>query len=156
MTVDTTKVTQRRDVRYNSFDELLDDARRLVAADTVTLGNWSLGQILEHVAKALDMTVDGFNMTAPWYVRLVGRFVLKRFLHKKMPAGFKLPASAKALLPPETDAAAALEHLERAVARIKSESRRAPHPVLGPLTLEESNLLQLRHAELHLSFVKPA
>ena len=88
-------------------------------------------------------------------VRFVAsRFLKKRMLRNGMPAGFRLKGrGAEILVPKDTSVEAGLEHLRRSVARMKSESQRSPHPAFGPLTLEESNLLQIRHAELHMSFV---
>ena len=44
----------------------------------------------------------------------------------------------------------------QAVARWKKETKRAPSPLLGALTDQEAEQLQLRHAELHMSFLLPA
>lgn len=55
MLLDTKKVTGRRLVRIESFDELLADAERHAAVPTRTLSNWSVGQIYKHLAKASDV-----------------------------------------------------------------------------------------------------
>ena len=58
MTVDTKKVTQRREVRYDSYDDLLSDAEHLASGDVQTVGNWTLGQIFQHLAKTLNSSID--------------------------------------------------------------------------------------------------
>jgi len=60
MAVNTGKVTGRRAVAYESLDDVLVDAERLVAAPKVKmLGNWSLGQMLAHLAGGMHMSIDG-------------------------------------------------------------------------------------------------
>jgi hypothetical protein len=147
----------RRTVCYASLDDVLADAERLVRARAETTGNWSLDQILGHLAVAMEKSMDGLPGRLPWYVRLIGRYVMKRRILKHgMQPGFKLPAEAEkwAVPAPGGDAEAALEGLRRAVGRLKSTSTRCPHPVFGPMPASEWDRLHLRHAEMHLSFVK--
>ena len=51
--MNTKAVTGRREVHYDTFDDALADAERLAAGDVRTLGNWSYGQILKHLAMAV-------------------------------------------------------------------------------------------------------
>lgn len=147
--------TLRRKVRYDSFDSFLTDAQRAVQENAATTGKWSLGQILEHLAIANDKSIDGFGFQAPLPFRMIGPLFKKRVLERGLTPGFKLSKKgAAALVPGETDAGAALEHLRRSIGRLQSETRRSPHPFLGRMALDESNCLCLRHAELHMSFVK--
>jgi hypothetical protein len=150
-----TATPTRRRVRYACLDEVIADAQRAVSANSATTGNWSLGQILEHLAIANEKTIDGFGFSTPWPVRTIGRLVFKkRLLEKGLTPGFNLrPKAAAILVPGETDAAAGLDRLRRSTERLKSEQQRAPHPFLGPMTLDESDRMCLRHAELHMSFV---
>ena len=152
--VDTKTVT-RRQIAYANLDEVVADANRLVAAGAATSGNWSLGQILEHVATVMDKSIDGFEVWPPLPVRLVGRwFLKKRFLKEGMPAGFQLKGPiAKELLPPAVEPRQALDHLRRAVQRLQEDQNRADHPFFGRLTFDESNRINCRHAELHFSFI---
>ncbi|HXY34548.1 MAG TPA: DUF1569 domain-containing protein [Planctomycetaceae bacterium] len=145
----------RRRIRYNSLEDVMADAERAVRANSATTGNWSLGQILEHLATAQDKMIDGFGFSAPWPVPIVGRLMFKkRLLEKGLVPGFKLNAKAAAILVPgETDPAAALEHFRQSTERLKTEQKRSAHPFLGPMTVEECNQMCLRHAELHMSFV---
>jgi hypothetical protein len=146
----------RRTVHYASFEEVLADAERLVRAGAATTGNWSLDQILGHLAVAMEKSIDGLPGKLPWYVRLIGRYIIKRrILQQGMKPGFKLPAEAEewAVPAPGGDAHAALERLRRAVGRLQSDATRFPHPVFGPMPAAEWDRLHLRHAEMHLSFV---
>ncbi len=147
----------RRTVHYASFDEVVADAERLVRAGATTTGNWSLDQIFGHLAIAMERSVEGFSRKAPWPMRLVGRFLIKpRILKHGMKPGFKLPAEAEktSVPPPGGDPQVALERLRRAVARLKSDATRQPHPFFGPMPAAEWDRLHLRHAEMHMSFIK--
>ena len=152
-----TKKSLRREVNYHSLDDIVDDAQRLVAAEASTTGNWSVGRILEHLARTMDISLDGTDLKAPWLIRFfLGNFIMKkRVLHNKMSPGYRLPPKVDAaLVSEEVDAQAALEHLQQAVERLKQETHREPSPFLGPMTVEEWDLLHCRHSELHMSFIQ--
>lgn len=157
MAVNTKKVSGRRKLRYDSYQDLLNDAERLAVSELRTLGNWSLGQVLGHLARAMEMSIDGSDLKAPWLVRLVVRlFFRRRFLKGPIPAGLPLRNVAHDLLvPPPTSSQAGLAELRRAVERLQHETDRAPHPLLGELSLDEWDSLHLRHAEMHMSFMAP-
>ena len=152
--VDTTSCSRRK-IEYASLDEVVVDAKRLIAAGATTSGNWSVGKILEHVATVMEKSIDGFGMKPPLPMRLVSRWFLKnRFLRHGMPPGFQLKGvAAKELLPLETDSQQALEHLRRAVERLKTNADGAVHPFFGKMDQSESNRINCRHAELHMSFI---
>jgi Protein of unknown function (DUF1569) len=156
-TVNTKKVTGRRSVRYNSYDEFLADAERLAAAKTRTLGNWSLGQIFLHLAKNLDMMIDGPPFLLPAPVRLfMWLFVKGKMLRETLSPGFNLPKKAEGFLPEPTTTEAGLHRLRAAVARVKGTAERGLHPGFGQMGPGEWDQFQLRHCELHMSFVVPA
>ena len=157
--INTKQVSGRRSVSYASYDDLLADAEQLARGEVRTLGNWNYGQILKHLAVALDWTIDGAQFTAPWPMRFIGRNFLKRmFLNKTLKPGFKFPARLRPQLeaPAEITVEEGLTALRAAVDRVKSETTRQPNPLLGELTLAEHEKFQLRHAEMHMSFVTPA
>jgi len=149
-----TEPSTRRELRFESLDEVLADVEILVSGGHRTVGNWTLAQILTHLQKTFDASIDGFGFESNWLIRKVlGPLFKKRFLTKPLPAGFKLPKSASAILP---DSHVALEEsfakFQKAIARLKCDKPSAPHPGLGKLTPTEWNNLHLRHSELHLSF----
>lgn len=149
---------ERRKVQYTTFSQFLQDAEKLAAGDYHTVGNWSYGQILEHLARAMNSSIDGFEFQGPWLIRkVVAPFIKNSLLTKPMKPGYRLPKSADAYLPSSaTTTESALEQLGIAIARIGNEKPTAEHPFLGRLTDEEWKALHLRHAELHMSFVVPA
>jgi hypothetical protein len=156
--INTTKVTGRRQLHFGSLDDLLADVERLAACRRLqTLGNWSAGQIFEHLALTMNKSIDGFGWKMPAAVRfLIRLFFKRRTLTRSMSAGFRLPGRAKEMLPPPVDTAVGLDSLRRAIRRAQTEDKRAAHPVFGPMTRAEWDQLHCRHAELHLSFLVPA
>jgi hypothetical protein len=155
--VDTARVAGRRTLRFESYDEVLAEAERLARMPVRMLGNWSQGQIYKHLAVAIDTMIDGatFNLPAPmrWVLRT---FMKRRMLSRTLPAGFKLPAKAVNAIPAEdTTLEEGLALLRQAIARIQATSERAMHPGFGRIPAAEWDAFQLRHCELHLSFIVP-
>ncbi len=156
--IKTAKVAGRRELHFTSMQEMLDDAERLCSARQVSvLGNWQLGRAIEHLARTVDMSLDGAQFKAPWYVRMIGPLFKKQLLSRPMRPGFKLPANAAKFLIPEHECAveSSIAHLRSVVARAHRTDERQPSPVFGRLTRDEWDQLHLRHAELHLSFFVP-
>jgi hypothetical protein len=156
MAVDTKRVQGRREVRFSSFQELLADAERMVAASARPIGNWTSGQIFAHLARSFDSSIDGSDIKFPWYFRIIARLMKQRLLSMPMPPGFTPPGEgARKLLPPPTSTEDGLAALRAAVARQESATRFAASPVLGQLTRDEWTRLHLNHAALHMSFLIP-
>jgi Protein of unknown function (DUF1569) len=153
--IDARKVVGRRTVRYNSYDEVLADAERLAAMPTRTLGNWTLGQIFQHLAKAMDAMIDGPPFLLPAPVRLLMSLFMKgKMLRETLSPGFKLPKKGEGLLPtPATTTEEGLRLLRAAVQRVKGTTERALHGGFGKMGPGEWDQFQLRHCELHMSFV---
>ena len=156
MPVDTKTVTGRRVLRFESLDDILADLDSLEGKRLRTLGNWSAGQILAHVAIPMNAAIDGMKFAAPWYIRMFARLFKKKILSGTAPPGFKLPKAAEAeLIPGPTSIEDGFASVRRAIKRLKTETHREPSNFLGRLTVEEWNQLNCRHCELHLSFIIP-
>jgi hypothetical protein len=152
----TRTVANRRELHFDSLEDIWNEAERLAHCDVRLLGNWSLGQIFKHLAEAMHMAIDGASFRVPWYMRAVTRLFKQRILTRPMPSGIRLPREAqRQLMPGETTTEEGLKLLRQAIARLEREEKRSPSPFLGLLSREEFNLLQQRHAELHLSFAVP-
>lgn len=149
----TKKITGRATLHFEDFDQMLDHCEMLVNVGTKQLGNWSLGENLEHLSLIQNASLDGFPRVMPWPLRVLLSLSLKRFMLKKgfPPSG----RDVKTINPDSVTAPVALENLRVATRRVKCEKQRALNPAFGKLTLEEWNQLYLRHAELHLSFSIP-
>lgn len=155
--VDTAKVSGRRTISFHNHDEVLADVERLAASGYRQLGNWSLGQIAEHLALAMGSALDGAKAQAAWPIRLLARlFVKNQLVRGPMKPGFQLPPKfAPALLPGSPADQQGIEALRTAVRRWKTEPQRYPHGFFGKLTPEEWEKIMLNHAAMHLSFVVP-
>ena len=158
MSVNTATVSGRRQLQFADFSQLLAEADRVAHSPSRTLGNWSVGQILDHLGDSANCPFDGYGgFKASWFLRrLVVPFIKNNVLIKPMSPGIRLPKSATALLPrPDADPVEAYAKLQKALARFGVEHPQYDHPLLGSLALQEWVALTLRHAEMHLSFVIP-
>src|SRR4051812_14636462 len=81
----------RRTLTSASLDRVMPDVDRPLEGHT-TVDNWSLGQICNHLTRAITCTVEGFPERAPWPVRrTVGPLIPGRILTAgRFPRGFKL------------------------------------------------------------------
>jgi hypothetical protein len=156
---DTKHVADRRTLNFTKIDDALADVDAIVAAERAgrarPLGNWSTGQILSHLASWADYAFDGTPLHPPFIVRLVLRPMKRRFLYKKMAAGGKIPkvpGGTLAIVPASLDDG--VEHFRKAFVRLRDQPPTAPHVFFGPLTHDEWINMHLRHAELHLSFIR--
>jgi hypothetical protein len=148
----------RRQVRYLTLSSILDDAAFLANHQHQTVGNWNLAQILQHLADAMNYSIDGFPFKVNPVIRLIVKtFYKKRLIESDMPSGVKLPKRAETFLPKDTISVSdALANLKAAIARFETEDPTAMNPFLGKLTREEWIRVHLNHAALHMSFAKPA
>jgi len=158
--IDTSRVTGRRELSFHTVNDILADAEMLGQAKQIrALGNWTPGQIFKHLAMSIAGAMDGFDIRVPWVLRLLGRWFFKqRVFRKGMPAGLKQSAALRAkLYPPDSITTnEGLQALREVVQRWNADPKRAAaSPFFGPMTSDEWTKLQCRHAELHLSFLIP-
>jgi len=154
------KKAQRRPLRFERLTDAVADAERLLEAGYTPHGNWSLGQIGEHLAKPLHWTIDGYPLKAPLPIRLMGTYVLKnRLITKGFPSGVKLKRKFAVMLPTIDTAkdAEGVTLFREAVDRFTADPSQAtqPNPLVGSMTPEQYEQFHCRHAELHLSFLEP-
>src|SRR5687768_8373378 len=96
-----TKNAPRRNLRFNSIDEALTEIDRIVAAEKAgalrNTGNWSAGQVFNHIATWLNFSWDGFppSVHPPWIVRTILRLMRQRYIHKPTGPGVKIPGLGK-------------------------------------------------------------
>jgi hypothetical protein len=156
--IDTKKV-ERRQVRFRSIADMEREVERLVAADRAgrikLRGNWTLAQILNHLATWTDFFYIGFPIPrAPLLMRLMLKLMRGNILKGTMPQGIRIPNVKGGTLGNEPIALDdALAKFHGAIGRLKAgEQPRHPSPAFGPMNLDEVTRLTLRHAELHLGF----
>lgn len=148
----------RRTLHFDSLDDAIADAESRAAVDATTTGHFSLGQILEHLARTLDV-VTGHRPAppVPAPMRWLAILLRGRILNRPMSPGIKLPRGAQSVLWPDepVEADAAMEHLRQAAARFRQTEPLPPHPFFGTMSPADHERLQCRHFELHLSFAHP-
>ncbi|MBM4075790.1 MAG: DUF1569 domain-containing protein [Planctomycetes bacterium] len=157
MTVNTKSVSGRRELKFRSLDEAWKDAEHLCENTIKTLGNWTLPQIIDHLARSIRNNFEGPPLKAPWFVRyLIGPMMKNGMLNVRMPSGFQLPANMKHFLPGDNPVLpTVLNDYKVWTNRLTKDAPTNVHPVFGKLKHEEWINLHLRHVELHLSFVIP-
>jgi hypothetical protein len=156
-----TKKAPRRSLRFSSIDEALAEIDRIVVAENAgtlrATGNWTAGQVFNHIATWLNFTWEGFppSVNPPWFVCAILRLMRKRYIYKPTGAGVKipgLPGGTLAFEPISTEEGA--RKLKAALMRLKSGEPAKHHsPAFGPMTEEQRVQFQLRHCELHMSFL---
>ena len=158
--VDTAKVAGRRMLRFESIDQMMAEVDRVVEAERAgrlkRLGNWTVGQTLGHLAAWAEYGYTGMPLKPPFFIRWILRLRKRKFLYEPMRAGVKIPGVAGGTLatdPMPLDEA--LPRLQRVMERVKVEPPTAPSKIFGLLTRDEAIAINLRHAELHLSFLVP-
>ena len=159
--IDTSKVEQRRKLQFDTIDSCLVELERIEEAERQgklkTLGNWTAGQNLSHLAAWIEYGWDGYPMSKPPLpMRLVMRFMLGVILKKGMTAGVNIPGIEGGTLgADEMETQAAADRYRVALNRLKSgEPATHDSPAFGKMTHEKRVKLNLRHAELHLGFLK--
>ncbi|MBN4052484.1 DUF1569 domain-containing protein [bacterium AH-315-K20] len=160
--INTKAVTNRRSVHFGTLEDLLGDLDEVAKADAAgrvrPLGNWSPGQNLQHLAKFLACSLDGFGGDPPLGLKLFGRVLRlvmgKKIFIKPVPPGIKLPSDVPFLPADEVSVADGAADLRREIERVQSGAAFIPaSPLFGKLSREQWIELHLRHAELHMSFV---
>lgn len=157
--VNVKSVTDRRTLHFKGLDDILADIEQPDRAGRVrSTGNWTPGQIVEHVARFIEYSLDGFPFTAPWPLRVIGVMIRGAVLRNPMKAGVKPPKDMRAHEPDESVTwDEAVQHLRSLVERVRGgELMRQPSPVFGSLSHEQWAMLHCRHAEMHFSFLHSA
>ncbi|NRA58278.1 MAG: DUF1569 domain-containing protein [Phycisphaerales bacterium] len=142
----------RRELRFETMQDILADAESIAAGPATTLGNWTAAQNIEHVRLLVHMSRVGADFMMPWPVRVLGRLLKTRFLRSSFKPGLK---TADVFQPP------AEITMDEAIAAFRTEIGLAseagamsePSPFLGKMTHEEWVQLHCRHAEHHFGYV---
>ncbi len=158
--IKTSKVSGRRTLRFGNIDDAISEAERIARADADgrirSLGNWTPGQVFGHIASWIDYGYEGYPLgKPPWLIGVILRWRVKKYLRDGLPSGVKMPAvSAGTYGTDEMTTEAGLKRYRVAFLRLKAgEPSTYDSPGFGPMSDEDRIRLNLRHAELHLSFL---
>ena len=149
---------RRLNLVYATLADASDDVRTAVENGYELTGNWTLAQILEHLNKTMQMTLDGPPFKANALMRPVYRIMLMPLLKRGKPV--KLRAKAPPTLTPgdDLDEQACIERFHSLVAQLCDPATEFQpfHPLMGNLNRDQWLLMQKWHAAHHLSFVVPS
>ena len=153
----TKTATKRRKLRFTSLDDILNDAKTLLASGAKTSGGWSAGQNVGHITTFIHGSVDGLPFTLPLPARIMGRLGRSLFLAMGFPSGIKIPARVpdKIRHPEDMTLDVAVERLEQAIQKAKQQRMNGVSPLMGRLNHGQWVKFHCRHAELHFAFLYP-
>lgn len=157
------RTARRRLVSIANFADLTRELNVLESAHAGGtlrhLGNHPPGALLDHLARTMRWSFDGFPTKAPLWGRLLAPMFKGRLLARPFAPGLKLSHKTDSQVWDNT------VPFERALADLRAQIKRfdtlgapspaARHPFFGPMTLDEWRTYHCRHAELHLSFLTP-
>lgn len=159
-----TTTALRRAVSLQSLDALDAEISTIERAANIrdggegarVSGNWSIGQIFQHLARTIECFYAGAESGASFPARTLSLATRKMTLARPMATGAPMLPECEEVITPDavvwTDVGAAV--LRAQLARLAArEINPHAHPRLGSLAHEDWVRLHLRHAELHLSFV---
>ena len=149
-------MARRRDLAFENLSEVMPEVDRLLAGyDRV--GNWSLGQVCQHLTVIFTRSIEGWPTRAPWVIRrTVGPLVLTRVLSSgEMPEGIRTPQKLGLTPGTELDDRAEAEALRGAIRYYEAFTDSLPeHPFFGPLSRQNWDRLHRIHCAHHLSFLR--
>ena len=143
---------RRRPLDFRTFDELAADVAALRERGYDPSGSWTLAQILDHLAKAIDFSRTGAPLSRPmqWALRFIFRHVVrKRAMPRVNAPKVMRPADA----PDPTDADARFDAACAWAAGLQGDT--IDTPGFGVVSVSDFQQLQLIHAARHLSFLTP-
>lgn len=159
--VNTAKV-KRRPLRFASLADLRAELSRIERAERAgklrSIGNWTPGQVVNHLATWGSFANDGHppELSPHWVIKAILKLRKRKFLAGPLPAGVKIPGIPGGTLGTEdVPFEAAMARYRKELDRLEASAPPKPNVIFGPLTHEEWIQLQLRHAELHLGFLVP-
>ena len=146
----------RRSLAFADLGAVLADLDRL-AAGHATVGRWSLAQICDHLTRAIRGTLIR-PPAGPTPDPTPEQDALRAAFFRDPTIPTEIPLPSEALAPhPAADLATATAALRDAIDRLRAHpGPLRPHPILGPLTVDEWRAFHANHAAHHLGFAVPA
>ena len=93
--IDTKNVTGRRTLHFDTISQCLAEVDRLADLERqrklTQMGNWTLGQTLGHMSTWAEFAFDQCPLRPPLPIRIMAKFMKKKFLHNPMPPGCRMP-----------------------------------------------------------------
>ena len=150
-------MSKLRSLSFRSLDEAVSEANSLLESGYKQHGEWSLGQICNHLCRVQDPSVDGY----PWWLSLFAflRPVMRWIFLPKLKTGNSprgIPTAPIFVPPGDLSDADEVSGFAESVARFKAHGESyAPHPAFGKMNPEALEEIHAAHAAHHLRFLSP-
>lgn len=147
----------RRRIDLPTFDAAIAEVRSLIATGYEKAGQWDLSQTCQHLAGAINATIDGLgDFKPPLLERMVARFFIKDAVLRSRRLRGGIEGPPQLMFPSTGDDAAALALFITAIERFrKHQGPCHNHPHFGKLTHAEWEQFHTIHASHHLGFLVP-
>ena len=153
---------QRRDLKFESFDDVGAEVDRLHESGYTQNGNWNLAQACLHLTEWMRYPIDGYPKKSLPVRALMWMFkvtLAKGWRRKILSSGFSpgMPTDPKTAFPADqAEEAEAIEELKETIRRfVAFEGEYHPSPLFGSFDKESQQSLQLQHCAHHLGFLEP-
>lgn len=148
---------ERRQLKFDTLADVVLDTETLLSRGYDRRGEWSLGQICQHLMLVQDPSVDGYPKWMSLFSFLrpaMRRWLLPKLLSDDSPRGIR---TASAFMPPaDTDDAVEVANFRNSVAKLlQHKGDYAPHPAFGRMPRERILQIHCSHAAHHLRFLIP-
>lgn len=150
----------RRELTFETINDVIEDVNRISAAEAQgnlrVSGQWTAGEILSHLSAWIEYGYEGYPIDSPpWIVRQVMKLMLRSMLKKGMKPGVRMPGiEAGTVGQTKMATGEACQRYLMALNRLASSEKVVyPSPAFGEMDHSTRVRLNLRHAELHLSFM---
>ncbi|MEM9369299.1 MAG: DUF1569 domain-containing protein [Planctomycetota bacterium] len=150
-------MSELRQLEFMTLDEAVVEAKALLRFGYERRGNWSLGQICQHLCLVQDPSVEGYP---PWMSLFApARPLMRRWLLPKLlQPELQIRVSTASAFVPTNDASDELEVVafEASVSRLLAADKPFyPHPAFGRLPNEQIRRVHSAHAAHHMRFLEP-
>ena len=153
---------KKRNLKFNSLDEMMADVRSLNENGYVSHGNWTLGQACGHLANWMRYPLDGYPV-APLPIRMIfwvmKKTVVPGMKRKILAEGFKggmMTAPESVPKQDEMSDQQGVDQLQEAVDRVTAHNGALyPSPLFGEMDKQMHITVTLLHADHHLGYLEP-
>ena len=157
------KYPNRRDLSFNSFDDVIAEANRLLESGYTAKGNWNLSQTCKHLVEWMRFPMDGYPKP-PIPLRVIFwcmKVTIARSMAKKILAQGFSPGMATApdtvFKPDVATEAEAVAALKSTIERLQSHNGAFhPSPLFGTTDRESLEKTQILHCAHHLGYLHPS
>ena len=148
-----------RNLQFDDLDQVIAEVQRLHDDGYTKLGNWSLGQCCNHLAQAMNMTVDQYSLRFPPPISTINRILFfKTMWAPQLLSKLSLPTLPGFGQTKPIDDTEGMNRLIDSAGRIRAarDAELKRHPLFGRLTKDQWNSFHVFHAQRHLGFLVPA